>query len=141
MKLNLSKYSFVRTSKFLGYTVVRRGIETNPNQSHDYHWMDDHGRTMSSPFAVQHSHDKEIMRLYLAIIQDTLSDVLVRQHVVQQVPIYYVSKPLFYTEASSELESTTQAEVNTLWIMHVDGSSNIRELGLGVTFKSSQGAI
>ncbi|KAJ9551810.1 hypothetical protein OSB04_015855 [Centaurea solstitialis] len=35
MKLNLSKYSFIRTSKFLGYTIVRRGIEANPNQSHD----------------------------------------------------------------------------------------------------------
>ncbi|KAJ9544505.1 hypothetical protein OSB04_024212 [Centaurea solstitialis] len=125
------------------------------------------------------SHDKEIMRLYLAIIPDTLSEVLLRRRlqisdqvtspgelrrdflslelkIGARLKIYTVAIQDDTTwttyqptqEFNSELESTTQAEVNkvmiqdnTLWIMHVDGSSNIRGSGLGVAFKSSQGAI
>ncbi|KAJ9549320.1 LOW QUALITY PROTEIN: hypothetical protein OSB04_021863 [Centaurea solstitialis] len=62
-------------ASFLGYKIVRRKIKANPNQSHDYHWMDDHERTMSPPLSSK-SYDKEVMRLYLAIIPNTLSDVL-----------------------------------------------------------------
>ncbi|KAI3757912.1 hypothetical protein L6452_05456 [Arctium lappa] len=158
MKLNPTKCSFgVRAGKFLGYMVTRRGIEANPEQIKAIVELKSPrnfkevqrltGRVAALNRFISRSSDRcEVLQLYLAVSNNSVSAVLIRETDGRQLPIYYVSKTLLDAETSPELESTMTSDkliVATLnditWTLDVDGSANIRGTGLGVVLQSPQG--
>ncbi|KAJ9551982.1 hypothetical protein OSB04_016027 [Centaurea solstitialis] len=210
----------------LFYNVLRK--------NHGFNWTEAHEKAlqelkqyMMSPPLLTKPNDGESLYLYLAVSNNAVSAIVVREEDQQQRPIYYVSKsfldaetrytsmerlllglvtaakklrhyfeshhiivvtnyPLktvlrkpeltgrlakwsiylsgfdiefkpktaiksqvladFVAEFSPEIEPPTYDEVNNVmlqdnkpWILHVDGSSNIRGSGLGVVLKPSHG--
>ncbi|KAL0284052.1 UNVERIFIED_CONTAM: Retrovirus-related Pol polyprotein from transposon opus [Sesamum angustifolium] len=91
MLLNPAKCTFgVRGGRFLGYMISERGIEANPEKINAI--MD-----MSPPKSireVQKLAEGETLYLYLAISENAVSSVLVRQENREHLPVYYVSKVL-----------------------------------------------
>ncbi|KAJ9561561.1 hypothetical protein OSB04_006721 [Centaurea solstitialis] len=151
MKLNPTKCSFrVGAEKFLGYMVTRRGKEAIPEQIKAIIELKSPKNMkeqyiMSPPLLTKPQIGKTL-QLYLALSTSAVSAILVREEDNEQRPIYYISKSLLDAETSPELEPMTQTEVSivaiqddTPWIMHIDGSSNIRGSGLGVVLRSLQG--
>ena len=70
-----------------------------------FDWTNDHDQAlqalkkyMASPPLLSKPHDHPVLQLYLAVNQNVVSAVLVRQEDTHQFPIYYVSKSLIDAE-------------------------------------------
>jgi len=92
LHLNASKCSFgVNSGKFLGYMIIHRGIEVNPDQIkaiEDLH-------PPQNPKEVQKLMEKEeVLYAYIAVTDHAVSLVLVRTENRVQKSVYYVSKSL-----------------------------------------------
>ncbi|XP_013624592.1 PREDICTED: uncharacterized protein LOC106330708 [Brassica oleracea var. oleracea] len=88
----------------------------------------------------------EVLLLYLEVSEHALSAVLVREEGSKQLPIYYVLAD-FVAEFSLALLPALEQEVRLRgetkeegeWILHADGSRNIRGAGVGIVFISPTG--
>ncbi|KAJ9547211.1 hypothetical protein OSB04_019754, partial [Centaurea solstitialis] len=113
MKLNPTKCSFgVRAGKFLGYMVTQRGIKASPaDQGHQRDTipkkrerkahekaLQDLKQYMASPPLLTKPIEGESLQLYLAVSNNAVSAVLVREDDQQQHPIYYISKSFLNAE-------------------------------------------
>ncbi|KAL0391024.1 UNVERIFIED_CONTAM: Transposon Ty3-G Gag-Pol polyprotein [Sesamum calycinum] len=118
MKLNPAKCTFgVRGGRFLGYMISERGIEANPEKINAIMDMSPPksirevqklaGRLAALNRFISRSADKaylsskssgaeqrETLYLYLAVSENAVSSVLVRQENREHLPVYYVSKVL-----------------------------------------------
>ncbi|KAL0373261.1 UNVERIFIED_CONTAM: Gag-Pol polyprotein [Sesamum radiatum] len=95
MKLNPSKCTFgMRGGKFLGYMVSERGIEANPKKIEAISKI----QSPRTPKEVQkltaNPKQEKMLFLYLAVSDEAVSSVLVREQEKTQSPVYYVSKIL-----------------------------------------------
>ncbi|KAL0446110.1 UNVERIFIED_CONTAM: Retrovirus-related Pol polyprotein from transposon gypsy [Sesamum latifolium] len=111
MKLNPSKCTFgVRGGKFLGYMVSKRGIEANPEKIESISRLQSL-RTLketeeceqalqklkhylATPPLLANLKQGEVLFLYLAISDEAVSSILVREQKKIQNSVYYVSKML-----------------------------------------------
>ncbi|KAJ9542222.1 hypothetical protein OSB04_028728 [Centaurea solstitialis] len=157
-------------------------------KNHGFNWTEAHEKAlqelkqyMMSPSLLTKPNEGESLYLYLAVSNNAVSAVVVREEDQQQRPIYYtvLRKPEltgrlakwsiylsgfdiefkpktaiksqvladFVAEFSTEIEPPTYDEANNVilqdnkpWILHVDGSSNVRGSGLGVVLKPSHGS-
>ncbi|KAL0305109.1 UNVERIFIED_CONTAM: Retrovirus-related Pol polyprotein from transposon opus [Sesamum calycinum] len=121
MKLNPAKCTFgVRGGRFLGYMISERGIEANPEKINAIMDMSPPksirevqklaGRLAALNRFISRSADKAYLSskssgaeqkfewrnpyLYLAVSENAVSSVLVRQENREHLPVYYVSKVL-----------------------------------------------
>ncbi|KAL0298937.1 UNVERIFIED_CONTAM: Retrovirus-related Pol polyprotein from transposon opus [Sesamum radiatum] len=121
MKLNPAKCTFgVRGGRFLGYMISERGIEANPEKINAIMDMSppksirevqklagrlaalnrfisrsaDKGLPFFKILRAEQSLNGETLYLYLAVSENAVSSVLVRQENREHLPVYYVSKVL-----------------------------------------------
>ncbi|KAL0408326.1 UNVERIFIED_CONTAM: hypothetical protein Sradi_1767000 [Sesamum radiatum] len=122
MKLNPSKCTFgVCGGKFLGYMVSERGIEANPEKieaisqlksprslkevqkltAKEFEWTEECEQALqnlksylATPPLLANPKQGETLFLYLAVSEQAVSTVLVRESEKVQNPVYYVSKML-----------------------------------------------
>ncbi|KAL2236241.1 UNVERIFIED_CONTAM: Retrovirus-related Pol polyprotein from transposon opus [Sesamum indicum] len=164
MKLNPNKCTFgVAGGKFLGYMVSERGIEANPekieailNLKSPTSIKEELKSYLRSPPLLANPREGDILYLYLAISNNAVSSVLVKEKGKIQNPVYYVSKMLQGAETRyAEIEKLALAVVVTArklrpyfqshqivksgapedpgtWMLHVDGSSNAYNGGAGI---------
>ncbi|KAK1421700.1 hypothetical protein QVD17_24249 [Tagetes erecta] len=140
MKLNPSKCHFgVKSGKFLGYVVTKRGIEASPeqikainnlksprnmkdvqrltgrvrNEKHEAVLKDLKDYLSSAPALMKPVKDESLIH-YLAVSGNAVSAVLVKDHEGQQHPVYYISKSLLDAEAMySHIEKLILALIMT----------------------------
>ncbi|XP_013632811.1 PREDICTED: uncharacterized protein LOC106338360 [Brassica oleracea var. oleracea] len=160
IKLNSVKCSFgVSSGKFLGYIIHLQTLRQiscllwNPQNPKDFQWMDEcesvpHELTayLTTPPLLSKPLLGKVMLLYLAVSEHAVSAVLIREEGSKQIPIYYVLAD-FVAQFSSTLLPTLGQEVRLQseakeegeWVMHVDGSSNVRGAGVGIVLTSPTG--
>ncbi|XP_013674251.1 uncharacterized protein LOC106378704 [Brassica napus] len=88
----------------------------------------------------------EVLLLYLSVSEHAVRAVLVREEGSKQLPIYYVLAD-FVAKLSQDLLPALEQEVRLQkeadeegeWVLHVDGSSNIRGVGVGIVLTSLTG--
>ncbi|XP_022883783.1 uncharacterized protein LOC111400613 [Olea europaea var. sylvestris] len=117
MKLNPEKCVFgVASGKFLGFMITHRGIEANPDKIQALAAMEsprtkkecekafqELKQTLKSPPILTKPELGDTLYLYLAVSQNAVSGVLVKEVNRGQQPIYYISKVLLDTETSYTL--------------------------------------
>ncbi|KAL2251354.1 UNVERIFIED_CONTAM: Retrovirus-related Pol polyprotein from transposon opus [Sesamum indicum] len=122
MKLNPNKCTFgVAGGKFLGYMVSERGIEANPekieailNLKSPTSIKEELKSYLRSPPLLANPKEGDILYLYLAISNNAVSSVLVKEKGKIQNPVYYVSKMLQGAETRyAEIEKLALAVVVT----------------------------
>ncbi|XP_022897720.1 uncharacterized protein LOC111411417 [Olea europaea var. sylvestris] len=102
MKLNPAKCAFgVASGKFLGFMITHQGIEANPDKIQALASMEsprnkkeEFKQTLASPPILTRPEPGDTLFLYLAISQNAVSGLLVKEFNRVQQPIYYVSKVL-----------------------------------------------
>ncbi|KAL2240906.1 UNVERIFIED_CONTAM: Retrovirus-related Pol polyprotein from transposon [Sesamum indicum] len=122
MKLNPNKCTFrVSGGTFLGYMVSERRIEPNPEKIEAIMGLrsqatikEDNKSYLMKPPLLANPKEGEVLFLYLAVSENTVSSVLVREFEGIQNPIYYVSKLLQGAKKRySEMEKLALALVVT----------------------------
>ncbi|KAK4397959.1 Transposon Ty3-G Gag-Pol polyprotein [Sesamum angolense] len=123
MKLNPAKCTFgVRGRKLLGYMISKRGIEVNPEKINAIMDMsppksirevqklvgsqeafDELTKYLVSPHLLTKPETGETFYLYLAVFENAISSVLVRQENREHQPVYYTSKVLASPELSGRM--------------------------------------
>ncbi|XP_013601157.1 PREDICTED: uncharacterized protein LOC106308549 [Brassica oleracea var. oleracea] len=140
MKLNPAKCSFgVSSGKFLGYIATHRGIEANPEKIMAIHSIPSpknvkelvlHKPEVSerlAKWAVELGEHDIIFRLATAIKSLVLADFVAE----------FSSALLPALEQEVRLQGEIKEEGE--WILHVDGSSNVRRTGVGIALTSPTG--
>uniref|UniRef100_A0A2N9GAT2 RNA-directed DNA polymerase n=1 Tax=Fagus sylvatica TaxID=28930 RepID=A0A2N9GAT2_FAGSY len=105
LRLNASNCTFdVRSGKFLGHVVSRRGIETNPDQIAALIDLAEPRNIRESRLTYQllHAFQFQILGeplfLYLAVSDHAVSAVLVRELGQEHKPVFFVSKAMDETK-------------------------------------------
>ncbi|GKV37451.1 hypothetical protein SLEP1_g45482 [Rubroshorea leprosula] len=179
MKLNPLKCTFaVESGKFLGYVVSKKGIEVNPEKVQAVQQMEP-PRTvkdvqrLTGRVAALHSTPvvqacgRESLYLYLGVMEEAVSSVLLREENKNQKPICYVSKvlqgaeqnyPLAEKAAFALLRTTIKGQAvadflvecisatveekapeHPVWVLYVDGAANVEGSGAGAVLVGLDG--
>ncbi|XP_074342318.1 uncharacterized protein LOC141679834 [Apium graveolens] len=174
MMLNPAKYAFgVGFGNFLGHMVSKRGIEANP---HDIKAILD----MEPPRSIKEvqkltgiilalGSPEDTLYLYLAVSEQAVSTVLVKEERKLQKTVYYLGefdikyKPQTAIKAQDladfivkctindqevggqeivtpeEGEKDEETTLKEYWVLHFDGASKIKSSGAGLVLQSLDG--
>ncbi|KAL0405359.1 UNVERIFIED_CONTAM: Retrovirus-related Pol polyprotein from transposon gypsy [Sesamum latifolium] len=143
MKLNPNKCTFgVRGGKFLGYIVSERGIEANPEKIEAISRLQSPKTLKEVQKLTANPKQGEALFLYLAISEEAVSLVLVREQERTQNPVYYsrtAIKAQVLADFVVEFAGEKIPETKGGWLLHVDGSSNANNGGAGILLQGPDG--
>ncbi|GAA0138940.1 hypothetical protein LIER_00588 [Lithospermum erythrorhizon] len=110
LRINPEKCSFrVSSAKFLGFMIIERGIESNPDKIEAFFNMKPPSiRTiktiLGSPKLLTRPKGSKKLQLYLAVSKGAISSVFLREEQGTHKPIYYVSHVLHGPEKNYPLK-------------------------------------